>query len=176
MLSNNMISKAFIRLDVILDEKVNLLIGGGAALLILDIMPISTMDVDAIPFKSIIGPEDLKKYSQAVAKELDLPADWLNEYFYQFTHCLPDDYGDRLKEVFSGEKLTCFCLSPTDIAIMKFFAHRGKDQSHLRYLIKNKHLDLDFIDNYLDEMVEKNHPGAEDALACFHDLLEALGI
>lgn len=171
-----MIEKAFKELDQIVPEKINLLIGGGAAILVLDIMPISTYDIDAIPFKSVIGSEELKPYRETVAKKLNLPLDWINEYFYEFTHCLPSNYGERLHVFFKGEKLICYVMHPTDIVIMKLFARRKKDESHLRYLIKNNHANLDIIDDHLSMMADKNHPGAKEAYHYFNQLLDALGM
>jgi hypothetical protein len=145
-------------------------------LLLLDIMPVATYDIDAIPFRSIIGPEELKPYREIVAQTLNLPADWINEYFYQFIHCLPSSYSDRLKRFYRGKNLQCFVMHPTDIAIMKLFAHRDKDESHLRYLLGKGHADGEFVDTYLNEMADQNHPGAREALATFNRLIDALGL
>ncbi len=175
MLNKKIIKQAFLELDKLLPEKTNILIGGGAALLILDIMPIATMDIDAIPFKSVIGSDELKPYREKVAKKLGLPHDWINEHFYQFTFCLPEDYGKRLKVFFKGKKLICYVLHPTDIVIMKLFAHRAKDESHVKYLIKNDSTDLEYIDEHLEECIDKNLPKAKEAQNYFHDLLRALG-
>ena len=170
------IRRAFQRLDELVGHPVNLLIGGGAAILLLDIMPIATMDIDAMPFKSILGMEDLKPFCERVASEQGLASDWLNAYFYQFTHCLPSDYGKRLKVFLKGKHLTCHLLSASDIAIMKLFAGRVKDESHLRYLFKSGSGDMRLIDEHLDLLVGQNHPGSQKALVKFESITEEFGL
>ena len=174
--NERLIFSAFRELDKIVPDKINILIGGGAAILLHKLMPISTYDIDAIPFKSVVGPDDLKVYRDQIAKKLALPTDWINPYFHQFTHCLPPNYGQRLKKIFRGKNVICYLLHPMDIAIMKLFAGRGKDESHLKVLLKPNNVDLELIDTYLNEIAAKNHPGAKMALKLFNELVEAMGI
>ena len=176
MLNKHLITQAFKELDAILPDRVNLLIGGGSALLLLKKIPISTMDIDAICFKSAITSEDLKPYREKVAEKLQLPPHWINEYFYEFTHCLPPDYNSRLIKYYRGRRLTCFVMSATDIAIMKLFAGRNKDLGHLRYLFAKKMVNLGLIETHLNNLTEISHPGVERAVELFEELRESLGI
>ena len=105
MLNKSAMIECFEELDRSLDDNLNLLIGGGAALILNGTTSFTTYDIDGMPFKSSIDAHELRVYRDKVSTKLNVPKDWLNEYFYQFTHSLPLDYGDRLKEIFSGKKL-----------------------------------------------------------------------
>lgn len=175
MLNHDKMMESFKMLDGFLAEDLNLLIGGGAALILDGTTNFTTYDIDAMPFKSSIGPHELRVYRDKVSQKLDIPKDWLNEYFYQFAHSLPLDYGDRIKEIYKGQRLKCYILSPTDMVIMKCFAMREKDELHIRYLLKRGDVKVDFIDDYLQDLILKNYPNAESASNFFNNILEALG-
>lgn len=175
MLNKNIMIECFEELDRSLDDNLNLLIGGGAALILNEVTSFTTYDIDAMPFKSSIDAHELRVYRDRVALKLNIPKDWINEYFYQFTHSLPLDYGDRIREIYSGSKLKCYILSPTDLVIMKCFARREKDELHIKYLLKQGNVNIDYVDDYLQELVLKKYPNATDASIFFNNILEALG-
>jgi hypothetical protein len=64
-----------------------------------------------------------------VAKELEIPPDWLNPYYVTFTHVLPADYGSRLITALSFPNLEVQSLSKDDLLIMKCFAALGQSIS-----------------------------------------------
>lgn len=162
-------------LDRELPQPLNLLIGGGAAFLLAHHIPLSTMDIDGIPYKTPLKPADLDPYVKKVAKALGLPNDWLNSYFATFTYSLPRDYGDRLCEVFRGKKLKAFALGKEDLLIMKSFAGREKDIPHARALLK-KGLDTSLVGRHLHRCAEEGIPRAREACDFFYDVCEQLGI
>ena len=81
-LSPELMKQAIARLDLILDRHVRLIAGGGGAMVLAHGFPLATSDIDAVP----LGMElvELDSFIKQVAKELELPADWLNPYFSAF--------------------------------------------------------------------------------------------
>lgn len=166
--------KALKALDRELPEPVKLLIGGGAAFILAHHIPLSTMDIDGIPFKSRLQPADLDSRIKKVAKFLGLPPDWLNTYFAAFTYSLPKDYGERLVSVLKGKKLEVWALGKEDLLIMKCFAGREKDIPHARLLLK-KNVDVKRVEQHLNQCIDENLPNARQAADFFYDICEQTG-
>ncbi len=159
---------AFRALDARLPGPMTLVVGGGAAMVLAYGLTVRTTDVDAYPTRGRL--EDLGPAIRAVAAEVGLAADWLNPHFETFAHVLPADYGGRLREVFAGERLLVKALGVEDLLVMKCFAGREKDVGHARALLK-LHPDLALVERRVEELAERNVPGALDAL----DFLDELG-
>jgi hypothetical protein len=174
-LSKELFLKALKRLDELLgqreapQQKVTLIAGGGGAMILAHKFPLATTDLDAIP-KSI-SPTEIDPYVKQIAKEQGLPADWLNPYFSTFTHTLPQDYGDRLIEVWNSKNLSVLALGREDLLIMKCFAGRAKDIAHARALMKAG-ADVKFVSDHIETLKRKKIPGAEKALDFLDDLME----
>lgn len=162
-------------LDRIIPESLHLLIGGGAAFLLAHQIPLSTEDIDGIPFRSKMKPADLDPYIKKVAASLGLPSDWLNQYFAIFTYSLPKDYGERLVKILAGKKLTAWALGKEDLLIMKCFAGREKDIPHGLALLK-KPLNTKIVADHLHACAEEGLPNAQKACDFFYDMCEQLGI
>lgn len=162
-------------LDQIVPEAFQLLIGGGAAFILAHNIPLSTVDIDAIPFKSKLKAAEIDPYVKRVAASLGLPVDWLNTYFSTFTYSLPKDYGGRLVTVFKGKKMTALALGKEDLCIMKCFAGREKDIPHARALLK-KGLSLQCVKDHLHQCLEEGLPKSQEALDFFYDLCDDLGL
>ena len=107
-LSKNRVFKALKRLDELAPHSFEMIIGGGVAMLCAYDSPLHTWDVDAI--LKHITLDKIKKSVLQVAKELNLPADWLNSWFSSFTHNLPSDFSKRLQLLFKGKENHCLCL------------------------------------------------------------------
>ena len=150
-------------------KKLHLILGGGGALLLGHQIPLVTFDLDAISKGLTLS--ELDPLIKKVAKELNLPPDWLNPHFASFTHTLPADYTSRLVPIFEHKHLKVEGLGKEDLLIMKCFAHRSKDVSHALALI-NKKTNIEFVENHLDFLKSKNTPGADAALAFFQDVLD----
>lgn len=88
--------EALVALDEAVSKPLSLLVGGGAAFVLAYHIPLSTMDIDAIPYKTELDLAEFDACVKKVAKKLSLPPDWLNPYFSTFTYSLPKDYGVRL--------------------------------------------------------------------------------
>jgi hypothetical protein len=174
-LSKKIILNVLKELDHIVPEKVNLLIGGGAALICQDIPITATKDIDAIPFKSRLNINDLSPYILKISEKFNLPKDLINDYFYTFSYSLPDDYGNRLIEIYKGKKIAAYAISCIDLLIMKFMAHRDKDREHIVTIIKLTKPDLSFVEKHLIMLDEKGLKDATIALEFFDEIISVLG-
>ena len=162
-------------LDDEIPEPLRLLVGGGAAFVLAHHIPLSTMDIDGIPYQTKLELAEIDRVVKKVAKKLNLPPDWLNTYFATFTYSLPKDYGSRLVSIFKGKRLTAFALSKEDLLIMKCFAGREKDLPHARALLK-KGLKTSLVAKHLQHCIEIGLPKAQRASDFFYDLCEQMGI
>ncbi len=166
--------RALARLDQLLDHPIHLVIGGGGAMVLAYGIPLHTQDVDAFP----VRPGELRAIQDravAVAKELDIEPDWLNQHFETFTHVLPRDYASRLRSVHAGRWLRADALGPEDLLIMKCMAGREKDRPHARRLMKEP-MDLSIVDRQLSELATRRIPKADRACDFFDDLRNEVGL
>jgi len=161
-------------LDARLDREVRLLVGGGAALALAHGLRVTTLDVDAVPFRCAATLEDLAPIVAQVGAELGIGPTWLNGYFSTFLHVLPADYGDRLVPIVAGKRLTALALGAEDLVVMKLFAGRDKDLPHARALLV-KGADASIIDAHLQTLIERGIPGAQDAADRLDELRDQLG-
>jgi uncharacterized nucleotidyltransferase DUF6036 len=166
-LTEKKLLKAFRSLDAALPAPVTLIVGGGTALMLAYHVPVRTTDVDAYPRTG--SPDDLDRFVKEVARREALSSDWINPHFATFAHVLPKDYGNRLRDVFVGEKLRVSALGPEDLLVMKCFAGRAKDVGHARALLKLKP-DLKLVEGRIQELIDRHVPGAEDAADFLDDL------
>lgn len=167
--------EALTALDSLLKQNCQLLIGGGAAFILAHQIPLSTMDMDGIPYQTSMSAAELDGLVKKVAVQLKIPPDWLNTYFATFTYSLPKDYGGRLVDIFKGKHLTARALGKEDLLIMKCFAGREKDILHAKLLLK-KGLDVKLVSKHIHQCGEENLPNAEKAIDFFYDVCEQLGI
>ena len=168
--------EGFKSLDKKLSQKVELLVGGGAAMILAHHYPLATFDVDAIPFQTEVEIGELDKYVKQIAKENKLPPTWLNPYFSNFTYVLPSDYQKRLIEIFTGKYLFVYALDKIDLLILKSFAGREKDVGHAKALMRNLNSkQLEFIEKYLEHLHQKSIPRSQEALDFYYDIKDALG-
>lgn len=173
LLDKSQMEKALSALDRLLPNRVELIAGGGGAMVMAYAFPIATSDIDAIP--KGIEFEEINKLVKQVAQELDLPVDWLNPYYYSFAHVLPSSYGDRLIKVFEGINLTVLALGKEDLLIMKCFAHRTKDVGHTKSLLKAG-ANLEFVENHIKSLLKKGIKGSQESLDFLFDVCDQLGI
>ena len=167
------ILKALQTLDLLSDKPFELIIAGGSAMICSYKFPLGTIDVDVIIKKAELNEVDI--YIKKTAKKLSLPPDWMNMWVSSFTHYLPEDYESRLNTLFKGKKITAKTFGKEDMLILKCFAHRGKDISHARALIKQK-ADIDFVENHIKKLIKKNLPLAKKALDFLYDILDELAL
>ena len=161
--------EAFQRLDELLKKALTLYMGGGTSMVMAHGYPLATSDVDALPKQASF--EEIDDLVKQVARELTLPADWLNPYFSSFTHVLPPDFASRVVRVFDGRFLKVDALGREDMLIMKCFAHRPKDLGHARALLKLG-VEMKIVDAAIEACKERGVPGVEKAIEFLDDLLE----
>lgn len=164
--------QAFKAFDKKLSQKANLLLGGGGAMVLAYGFPLATNDLDAVFYKCDITEGDVFNEIQAVAKELNLPRDWLNTYFGTFLYSLPQDYHTRLKPVYQGKNLIVNSLGLEDLLILKCFAGREKDVGHSRALIK-KGANVEFVKSHIEKLFDKKIPKSSEAIDFLEDLIES---
>lgn len=160
-------------LDVKLSRPVSFIVGGGGAMLLAYDFPLATADIDAIPRGLSI--DELKPLIQQVSTELNIAADWLNPWFSSFTHVLPNDYAERLVEVFRAEHVVALALGREDLLIMKCFAHRQKDMAHARALIRSG-VKLETVYSRIEELTAVNRASSQKAQDFLEQVLELEGL
>lgn len=153
--------EAFQRLDELLKKTLTLYMGGGTSMVMAHGYPLATSDVDALPKQASF--EEIDDLVKQVARELTLPADWLNPYFSSFTHVLPPDFASRVVRVFDGKFLKVDALGREDMLIMKCFAHRPKDLGHARALLKLG-VQMNIVDAAIEACRARGVPGVEKAI------------
>lgn len=170
-LSLQMMKKAFQALDILLPRPVNLLMGGGGAMILAHQFPLATTDIDAIPQGMDI--QELDPFIKKIAAQFNWPADWLNPHFSTFSYTLPSDFKKRLVRVFVGKFLTVDALGREEMLIMKCFAHRAKDIGHAKQLIKIG-VDLNIVEAQLEQLKKNKIPGVGKALEFLDEILSEL--
>jgi hypothetical protein len=97
----------------------DLIVCGGTALLILDIIDRETRDID------VVSPEldaELKKAATEVARMLSLPDDWINDGPKSLASELLEGWRMRVKPLFQGKALTLHVLGRVDLVATKIYA------------------------------------------------------
>lgn len=168
LLTEARMKSALTRLDELVPDPVTLIVGGGGAMILAHGFPLATSDIDAIPRGMDIATLD--PFVKQIAGEQGLPPDWMNPYFSTFAHTLPSDYGDRLIEVFAGQRVKALALGREEMLIMKCFAHRQKDVGHAKALIK-RGADLKTVERQIESLRARAIPGAREALDFLDDVL-----
>ena len=107
--------------DILFDlkESRHLVVCGGTALLILDIIQRETRDID------IIVPEVdpiLRNVANAVAKKLSLPQDWINDGPKTLADELTTGWRERVQRLYQGKALTIDALGRIDLLATKMYA------------------------------------------------------
>lgn len=168
LITKSVMENAFKLLDKALTKPVELILGGGGCMILAHNYPLATSDVDALPKQ--ISFSELDPIVKEIAIKLNLPPDWLNPYFSSFTHVLPPDYQKRVKTVFQGRHLVVQGLGREEMLLMKCFAHRPKDLSHARALVKAG-ADLQMVEALIEKHKSKGIPMASEALDFLDDLI-----
>ncbi len=173
-MEKNIMIQAFEALDKELTKKAEILIGGGAAMLLAHDIPLSTMDIDGVLMKSVVTPAELDPLVKKVGSDLKIGAHWFNDYINSFTYTVPKDFRSRLVTVFTGKNLTVVALGKEDLLIMKCFSGREKDISHARTLVK-KGTDTKIVKAHIEQLGKKGLHRAKEALKFLEDVCESVG-
>lgn len=161
-----------------------LLVCGGSALNLADIIQRPTRDVDVLGL--IQGtepatvaaqqlPEEVTRAAEFVAMDLGLPSDWLNDAALDVQRLgLPPDILKRTHRLDFGPCLTVFCIGRQDQVSLKLYAaiDRVKGQRHLKDLeaIAPTKMEMEFAVHWL--LDRETSPQFREAV---RSIAEALG-
>lgn len=140
---------AFTALGARLRASTEIVIAGGAALMLLGIIDRETGDSDAIESRPKLST--FAADIAAVAEELDLPPGWLNDGVSAHRDVLPTDYQLRLTDIGTFGALRVRALGRVDLILMKLAAGRPRDLEDLRAL-RPTAADLTFVEAQLDRL------------------------
>ena len=121
-------------LDARLSTSFDVIIIGGAAMILRFRASRATRDVDVIVLRG--NTAQLRRAVAAVAAEMDLPEDWLNDGAKGFATILSPDFEDRLQPFeYPFEHLHLYALGLPDQVVMKIIAFRAQDLEDLALLL-----------------------------------------
>lgn len=96
----------------------SLVIAGGGALVLLDVISRATFDIDVLAASRELS-QLFEKYD-------------LNTQIAAHADCFPMNYEDRVVPVFTGEKIDVYSISLEDMVISKLCAARDKDLADIQ--------------------------------------------
>jgi hypothetical protein len=164
-------------------NKYDLVVIGGSALLALGLMSRPTQDVDVVALAGIDGlgealplPEPLVRARDRVARDLDLPEDWLNSQAAQdmLRLGLPGGFVDRLVRSQYGTALTVRWASRFDQ--IHFKLHATVDRGGGKHFA-----DLQMLEPTTDELMvaarwARTHDPSEAFLSVLEEVLAHFGV
>ncbi len=165
-----------------LGRRIKLVVCGGAALNALGLVQRVTADVDVLGIiqeGSVLTvrradfPDWLKVSIQRVARDLNLPPDWMNSGPTSLVDLgLPEGLEERLEERVYGGSLTVYFLSRFDQIHLKLYAAVDRDDYHVRDLVMLKSTDSEIRSAALWSMT---HDVSEGYRTLLIDLLQRIG-
>lgn len=117
--------QALARLGALCSSSTEIVLAGGAALILAGYIDRGTEDGDVIHSEPRLT--DLEAVLATVAEERDLPGAWLNDGVKAWADVLPPDFATRLEEVGVFGNLRVRRLGRLDLLVMKLFALRDQD-------------------------------------------------
>ena len=126
------------QLDRLVDAPVELLLVGGAAVLVHSTEGVATKDLDAFPTESLWRLQDALEAHSEEAPNVDL-----NTTSAGFETYLPQAWEERiqLSDEFSTQRIRVFTPSPEDLAVMKLFRYVAKDAEDIARLASGASFD-----------------------------------
>jgi hypothetical protein len=127
-------------------DRVCIVVCGGTALAMLDLVPRTTKDVDVLAWAREAGglveleriygfPDWLEDSALAVARDFGLPRGWFNAGpASQLDLGLPDGFDKRLTRRDFGDQLTVYLVGRRDQIFFKLFAALDRDDYHTQDL------------------------------------------
>lgn len=121
-------------LDKQLSSSLDIVLIGGAAMILHFRASRATRDIDVLVLRG--DPTELRQAVKAVARERDLPEDWLSDAAKGFADILPPDFYHRLVPLeFTFQHLRLYALGRPEQAAMKIVALREQDLEDLDLLL-----------------------------------------
>ncbi len=121
-------------LDAQLSSACDVLLVGGAAMILHFGASRATRDVDALVLRGDVA--ELRRAVQRVARTHDLPEDWMNDAVKGFADILPRDFYRRLVPLdLSLQRLRLYVPGRPELVAMKVVALREQDLEDLELLL-----------------------------------------
>lgn len=121
-------------LDSHLASSCDVVLIGGAAMILHFGATRATRDVDVLFIRGDFS--ELRRAIKAVAREYDVPDDWMNDSAKGFVDVLAPDFSERLVPLeINFKQLHLFALGVADQAAMKIVALREQDLEDLELLL-----------------------------------------
>ena len=121
-------------LDERLSSSFDVILLGGAAMILLFGASRATRDVDVLVLRGDLT--ELRGAVKAVARERDLPEDWMSDAAKGFADILPPDFYHRLVPLeFMFQRLRFYALGRPEQVAMKIVALREQDLEDLELLL-----------------------------------------
>ncbi|MBI5651194.1 MAG: hypothetical protein HZC40_12230 [Chloroflexi bacterium] len=133
-MDRNELIQALRDLDSQVTSPFDLIVIGGAAMILHFAAPRATRDIDALVLQGDIA--ELRRAIQFVAHARGLPENWLSDAAKGFAGILPSDFQTRLSSFDFGLKhLRIYFLGRPEQAAMKIIALREQDLEDLEILL-----------------------------------------
>ena len=144
------LARAFRNLDDLLETRQEVILLGGAAMILGYGLERATQDVDG--FFPSAGATELRDKIRQVASEMGLPDDWFNDTAKGYMALLPRDFTERLFPIDLGlKKLKLLALGRPEMVVLKIIALRQRDEEDLEWL-KIKKGDVSVIIEHLERL------------------------
>lgn len=128
-MNGNELVEALARLGDLLPERAQVVIAGGAALILGGYIDRGTADGDVVYADPPLA--QLRSAIIQVAREKGLSPDWLNDGVMAFGDVLPEDFEDRTDRMGTFGNLRVLLLGRLDLILSKFYGGREVDLQDL---------------------------------------------
>jgi hypothetical protein len=145
------------QLDKRLSSPFDLVVVGGAAMILHFGASRATRDIDVLVLKG--NATELREAAKAIAQDYNLPEDWLNDGVKGFASILPPDFHQRLSPLnFSLQHLRLYALGRPEQVAMKIVALREQDLEDLELLLPQLSLEEQQVVTKIMEHVGQFRP------------------
>lgn len=128
---------------------VEIVIGGGSALLLQDLQHRGTDDCDTIHAQPRLA--SIRRYIEEVAEEMDLSPVWLNDAAKSFAEILPPSAPDYFEDVAQYGRLRVRHVGRLNLIFMKFASLRPVDMQDLEVMEPTEE-EIDYVREELDRV------------------------
>jgi hypothetical protein len=150
-MDRNDLAQALAEVDRQLPSSCDIIIIGGAAMILHFGAHRATRDVDMLPLRGDMSA--LREAIRSVAQQYDLPEDWMSDAAKGFADILPPDFYHRLTPLgLPLQRLRAYVLGRPEQAAMKIVALREQDLEDLELLLPllsedDKHTLVDIMEH-----------------------------
>jgi len=168
-MTKNELIFALKELDRYVENSIEIVIIGGAAMVLYYGSTRATSDIDTLVSQGRF--QEIRMGIMKVSEKLDLPENWLNESAKGFVDILPPDFVDYLISIpLETKYLKLYVLGLAEQTAMKIVALRERDLADLELLIPQL---TDFHKERLIKIVENLHTKRKDwALRLYFFMIE----